>query len=114
LVLIVVFLLVPAFSFTAEKAKTIDELAKMYDVYSCKTCHVKIYEEWAESYHATSLVGSLGTMSSIAGAVKDGMMKEWTKSGVKDIKNIKAEHMIVCMKCHHPQIKVNPEERGQC
>jgi hypothetical protein len=113
LVLIMFFLLVPAIAFTAEKAKTIDELSKMHDVSSCKTCHAKIFEEWSQSYHATSLVGSLGTMSSIAGTVKDGMMKEWTKSGVKDIKDIKVEHMIVCLKCHLPQIKDASDEVAQ-
>lgn len=113
LVLILLFLSVPAIAFTAEKAKTIDELSKMYDVSSCRTCHAKIYEEWSQSYHAISLVGSLGTMSSIAGAVKDGMMKEWTKSGVKDIKDIKVEHIMVCLKCHLPQIKDASDEVAQ-
>ncbi|MBF0328504.1 MAG: cytochrome C [Nitrospirae bacterium] len=88
-----------------EKAKTIDELAKMYDVSSCKGCHAKIYDEWEKSYHATSLIGSPRTMATIASAVKDGIMKEWTKSGVKEIKDIKVEHMLSCLKCHLPQIK---------
>lgn len=89
----------------AEKAKTIDELAKMYDVSSCKGCHAKIYEEWEKSYHASSLVGSPRTMATIASAIKDGMMKEWTKSGVKEVKDITVEHMLSCLKCHLPQIK---------
>jgi len=109
-VLILSFLSVPAIAFTAEKAETIDELSKMYDVSSCKTCHAKIYEEWSQSYHATSLVGSSGTMSSLAGAVKNGLMKEWTESGVKDIRDIKAEHLIICLKCHLPQIKDASDE----
>jgi hypothetical protein len=113
LILIMFFLFVPAIAFTAEKAKTIDELSRMYDVSSCKTCHAKIYEEWSQSYHAISLVGSLGTMSSIAGAVKDGLMKEWTKSGVKDIKDIKVEHLVICLKCHLPQIKDASDEVAQ-
>lgn len=113
LVMILLFLSVPIIASTAEKAKTIDELSKMCDVSSCKTCHAKIYEEWSKSYHATSLVGSLGTMSSIAGAVKDGMMKEWTKSGVKDIKDIKVEHLVICLKCHLPQIKDASDEVAQ-
>jgi hypothetical protein len=112
-VMILLFLSVPVIASTAEKAQTIDELSKMYDVSSCKTCHAKIYEEWSQSYHAISLVGSLGTMSSIAGAVKDGMMKEWTKSGVKDIKDIKVEHLVICLKCHLPQIKDSSDEVAQ-
>jgi hypothetical protein len=113
LVLILLFLSMPAIAYTAEKAKTIDGLSKMYDVSSCKTCHTKIYEEWSQSYHATSLVGSLGTMTSLAGAVKNGLMKEWIKSGVKDIKNIKVEHLIICLKCHLPQIKDASDEVAQ-
>ncbi|MEM4721079.1 MAG: multiheme c-type cytochrome ExtKL [Candidatus Methanomethylicaceae archaeon] len=104
LVLIMSFLSVPAIAFTAEKAKSIDELSRMYDVSSCKTCHAKIFEEWSQSYHATSLVGSLGTMTSLAGAVKDGLLKEWTQSGVKDMQDIKVEHLFMCLKCHLPQI----------
>lgn len=88
----------------AGKAKTIDELAKMYDVSSCKQCHAQIYEEWEKSYHASSLVGSPRTMATIASAVKDGIMKEWTKSGVKEIKDITVEHMMSCAKCHLPQL----------
>jgi cytochrome c553 len=113
LVPIMFFLSIPATAVTAEKAKTIDELSKMYDVSSCKTCHAKIFEEWSQSYHATSLVGSFGTMSSLAGAVKNGLMKEWIGSGVKDIKDIKAEHLIICLKCHLPQIKDASDEVAQ-
>jgi hypothetical protein len=105
LILILLFITVPLVAFSAEKAKTIDELAKMYDVSSCKACHAKIYEEWEKSYHATSLVGSPRTMATIASAVKDGILKEWTKSGAKEVKDIKVEHMLSCLKCHLPQIK---------
>ncbi|HAK87495.1 MAG TPA: cytochrome C [Nitrospiraceae bacterium] len=106
LILAVLFIAVPLTAFAAEKkANSIDELAKMYDVSSCKACHAKIYEEWEKSYHAASLIGSPRTMATIASAVKDGMMKEWTKSGVKKVEDIKVEHMLSCLKCHLPQIK---------
>jgi len=113
LLLILFFLSMPAIAYTAEKAKTIDELSKMYDVSSCKACHAKIFDEWSQSYHATSLVGSLGTMTSLAGAVKDGLMKEWTQSGVKDIMGIKVEHLAICLKCHLPQIQDASDEVAQ-
>ncbi len=105
LILVLLFIAVPLVAFSAEKAKTIDELAKMYDVSSCKQCHPKVFEEWEKSYHATSLVGSPRTMATIASAVKDGILKEWTKSGAKEVKDIKVEHMLTCLKCHLPQIK---------
>jgi hypothetical protein len=88
-----------------KKANSIEELAKMYDVSSCKQCHPKQFEEWEKSYHATSLVGSPRTMATIAATVRDGLMKEMTKSGVKEIKDIKVEHMMICAKCHLPQLK---------
>lgn len=96
---------VPFVASAAQKANSIDELAKMYDVSSCKACHPKQYEEWQKSYHAISLVGSPRTMATIASAVKDGILKEWTKSGAKEVKDIKVEHMLSCLKCHLPQIK---------
>ncbi len=108
LLVLLLVLTVCIFPFTlnaAEKANSIDELAKMYDVSSCKNCHQKIYEEWEKSYHAISLIGSPRTMATIASTVKDGILKEWTHSGAKSVNDIKVEHMLSCLKCHLPQIK---------
>jgi hypothetical protein len=87
------------------KAKTVDELAKMYDVSSCKSCHKVVYEEWEKSIHARSLIGTGRTMATIKTAITDGMMKDWAKSGIKEVKDIKVEHMLHCLKCHLPQLK---------
>lgn len=89
----------------AEKAKTVDELAKMYDVRACKTCHAKIYEEWEKSMHARSLIGTGRTVGGFKGMIAAGLMGAFTKAGVKDIKDIKAEHFEQCFVCHLPQIK---------
>lgn len=105
LALLLVLVLPFAASAEEKKAKTVDELAAMFDVSSCKGCHPKQFEEWEESYHAISLVGSPRTMATIKTAITDGMMKEWAKSGVKEVKDIKVEHMTTCFKCHLPQIK---------
>jgi hypothetical protein len=113
LILILAMLIAMPLTASAEKAKSIDELAKMYDVSSCKKCHPKEYEEWEKSYHAISLVGSPRTMATIASTIKDGFMKEWTYSGVKDIKDIKVEHMLTCLKCHLPQINDATDEVAQ-
>ena len=88
-----------------KKATTVDELAKMYDVSSCKQCHAKEFKEWEKSIHARSLIGTGRTMATIKTAIQDAMMKEWTKSGIKEVKDIKVEHMLHCMKCHLPQLK---------
>ncbi len=89
----------------AEKAKTVDELAKMYDVRSCKTCHAKIYEEWEKSMHARSLIGTGRTIGGFKGMITAGLMGAFTKAGVKEIKDVKAEHFAQCFVCHLPQIK---------
>jgi Zn-finger protein len=116
----VVWIILLAALFTAgiaaaqeKKAKTVDELAKMYDVSSCKKCHPKQYEEWEKSIHSHSLVGTGRTMATIRTAITDAMMKEWTKSGVKEVKDIKVEHMMHCAKCHLPQLKDATDEVAQ-
>ncbi|NTW58500.1 MAG: cytochrome C [Nitrospirae bacterium] len=99
------FLLTGMTAAQEKKATTVDELAKMYDVSSCKQCHPKQFEEWAKSIHARSLIGTGRTMATIKTAIQDGMMKEWAKSGIKEVKDIKVDHMLHCLKCHLPQLK---------
>ena len=95
-----------------EKAKTIDELAQMYDVSSCKQCHPKIYEEWEKSIHSHSLIGTGSTAGALKGFV--GALKTtFTKSGVKETKDVKVEHFMECFKCHLPQIKDASDEVAQ-
>jgi hypothetical protein len=98
-------LLPPAALAAEQKANSIDELAKMYDVTSCKGCHTKIFTEWEKSFHATSLIGSPRTMATIASTIKDGLLKEYTHSGAKEVKDLTVEHMMICAKCHLPQLK---------
>lgn len=104
IILVLLFLVVPVITF-AQQAKTVDELATMYDVSSCKGCHSQIYDEWSKSIHARSLVGTGSTMGAMKGLVDPGLMKTFAKSGVKEIKDIKVEHFMECFKCHLPQIK---------
>jgi hypothetical protein len=59
----VVCIIVLPVSVAAEKAKTIEELAAMYDSSRCKECHAEIYARWENSHHARSLMG-----------VQDGLM----------------------------------------
>lgn len=110
---ILLFVVFPLMAYTAEKAKTIDELAKMYDVSSCKACHAKIYEEWEKSMHARSLFGTGRTAGTFKRTITEGLMNIFTQSGVKEIKNIKVEHLSWCLKCHLPQIKNVTDEVAQ-
>lgn len=80
-----------------KKAKTIDELAKMYDASSCKGCHAAIYEQWEKSHHARPLMG-----------VKGGLMltplakKGATPFSPEDPKKATIKNY-PCFKCHLPQ-----------
>ena len=57
--LVVLLVMIPVVAF-GEKAKTIEELAAMYDSSSCKECHAEIYAQWENSHHSRSLMGVLG------------------------------------------------------
>ena len=73
------FLTAPV-SATAEY-KTVDELARAYSVETCKSCHGKVHEEWQTSYHAQSIVHSLGGMRNF---VVVGLGQEWKKPVTRD------------------------------
>lgn len=94
LVLLIVALPLAA---SAQKAKTIDELAKMYDASSCKACHAEIYAQWEKSHHARPLMG-----------VKGGLMltplakKGATAFSPDDPKKATIQNY-PCFKCHLPQ-----------
>ena len=87
----------------ANKAKSIDELAKMYDSSGCKGCHEGIYNEWDQSLHARSIFGTGRTTLTLKTTVEVGLMS-WKYSGVKKPEDVKVKHVMVCFKCHLPQI----------
>jgi hypothetical protein len=88
-----------------KKAKNIDELAARYDSSSCKECHEEIYEEWEASAHSKSMFG-LGarTAATIGTSITKGLMV-WPYSGVKKPEDVKVKHLMLCAKCHLPQLK---------
>ncbi|MCX8070115.1 MAG: multiheme c-type cytochrome ExtKL, partial [Thermodesulfovibrionales bacterium] len=110
--IISLFLLIPVVVIASQvgqtkKANSIDELAKMYDVSSCKMCHAQIYEEWSKSLHARSIYGpetSGRTAATLKTTIINGLM-EWQYSGVKKPEDVKVEHLMICAKCHLPQLK---------
>jgi hypothetical protein len=97
----------------SKKARTIDELARMYDSSSCKACHQKIYETWEKSIHAQSLIGTPRTLATLRNFITDGLMGEWKYSGVKKVEDITVEHMSTCLACHLPQIKNATDQVAQ-
>ncbi|MBI4683720.1 MAG: cytochrome C [Nitrospirae bacterium] len=86
----------------AEKAKTIDELAKMYDSSRCKSCHAEIYAQWEKSHHARPLMG-----------VADGLMLvpvvKASAFTPKDPKQATLKNF-PCVKCHLPQALISAED----
>ena len=100
----VVFLILLPVSAFAEKAKTIEELAEMYDSTRCKECHAEIYARWENSHHARSLMG-----------VQDGLfmtplaMKDKTAFS-PDTPEQATLDTFPCFKCHLPQALVGADD----
>lgn len=89
---------------SANQAKSIDELAKMYDSSRCKTCHTEIYAQWEKSHHARPLMGVKGglMLTPIAQKGKSPFSPDDPKKAT--IKNYP------CFKCHLPQGLTNAED----
>ena len=85
------------------KARTIAELAAMYDSSSCVECHQEAHDQWAASPHARPVFGTGRTAATFRTAVLNGLMA-WPYSGVKGPKDVKVEHLMGCAKCHLPQL----------
>lgn len=86
-----------------KKATSIDELAKMYDSTGCKQCHEVIYNDWEQSIHSRSIFGTGRTAATIKTTVTVGLMG-WQYSGVKKPEDVTVKSLMICMKCHLPQM----------
>lgn len=110
--LILLFMAFPLVTYATpsegRKAKTVDELAKMYDVSSCKQCHAKIHEEWEKSAHSKAMVGSGRVIGGSRGFIK--AVLKYKYSGAKSVNDIKVEHFMGCADCHLPQLKDATDE----
>lgn len=85
------------------KAKTIAELAARYDSSGCMECHEEAHDEWSKSLHAKSILGTPRTAPSIITTIENGL-KLFPYSGVKEDSDITVESLMMCMKCHLPQL----------
>lgn len=96
LILVLLFIAVPLTA-SAQKAKTIDELAKMFDASRCKACHAEIYAQWEKSHHARPLMGVRGGL----------MLTPLALAGRTPFSPAEAKKATVktfpCFKCHVPQ-----------
>ncbi len=87
----------------AKKAASIDELAKMYDSTGCKQCHEGIYNDWEQSIHSRSIFGTGRTAATLKTTVVNGLTK-WPYSGVKKPDDVTTKSLMICLKCHLPQL----------
>lgn len=85
------------------KAKTLAELAKMYDSSSCIECHQQQHDEAQKSIHSRSIFGTARTAMTFMTTIENGLMEQ-PYSGVKSPKDVKVEHLMGCAKCHLPQL----------
>lgn len=92
-----------AYGAEMRKATTIDELAAMYDSSKCKECHDVIYADWEKSIHSRSIFGTGRTAATIKTTVTIGLMG-WKYSGVKKPEDVQIKHLMICAKCHLPQL----------
>jgi hypothetical protein len=92
-----------------KKAASIDELAKRYDSTGCKVCHEGIYSEWEKSIHSRSIFGTGRTAATIKTTVAVGLTS-WKYSGVKKPEDVKVKHLMICAKCHLPQLAEATDE----
>lgn len=108
LMMISVFVLMPLSNVDAQKAKTIDELAKQFDSSQCKTCHAEIYAQWEKSHHARPLMGVKGGLMLTPLALKKGAPGS-TAFSEDDPKKMKIGNF-PCFKCHLPQAVTHAED----
>lgn len=90
-----------------KKAKTIAELAAMYDSSSCQECHTEAHEQWQKSLHARSIFGpeDVGRTAATFKTTIENGLKEWPHSGVKKPEDVGVKHLMICAKCHLPQLQ---------
>jgi mono/diheme cytochrome c family protein len=96
------FLLAAVPSVAFAKAKTIDELAAMFDSTRCKQCHADVFGQWEKSHHARPLMGVAGGL----------MLTPVVKAGPFAVKSAKEATLktFPCFKCHLPQAFTHAED----
>lgn len=105
--LVLLFVALPLIA-SAQKAKTIDELAKMFDGSSCKACHANIYAAWEKSHHARPLMGVKGGLMLTPLALKKG--EPGSTAFSEDSPKKMTIKNFPCFKCHLPQAVTYAED----
>lgn len=82
----------------AQSITTLAELIKRHDSSSCAGCHDTVHKEWKSSYHARSIVQSLGSLRAYIAALE-------TERKVAPDKT----QMLKCLDCHAPMVNDGTE-----
>jgi hypothetical protein len=133
--LVVLLVMIPVAAF-GEKAKTIEELAAMYDSSSCKECHAEIYAQWENSHHARSLMGVLGGLfipfspddpsqvtldtfpcfkchlPQAVTSASDDFAKDYAKALLAQDKKRIGQLRITCIVCHNAKAIIHKRTEG--
>jgi len=88
----VIVMVAPAVGGTATFS-TLDALTKQYDSSACQACHTKVHADWSKSFHARSIVQSLGSIR----VYVDSLEKE------RKLPTDKTQ-MLKCLDCHAPMV----------
>ncbi len=83
-----------------KEANTIDELVSMFDETSCMDCHDEIHAQWSQSWHAQSVLSSLGSITSF---IENGLKKEWETE-------VSKAQLLKCLDCHAPMYNFASEK----
>jgi mono/diheme cytochrome c family protein len=78
---------------SAATFNTLDALIKHYDAAPCQACHAQVHAEWSKSFHARSIVWSLGSLRRFV----DFLEKERRAPADKT-------QMLKCLDCHFPVV----------
>ncbi|MBI2361001.1 MAG: hypothetical protein HYV04_19205 [Deltaproteobacteria bacterium] len=77
----------------AQDLPNLDALIKRHDSSSCQACHAKVHAEWVKTFHARSILQSLGSLR----AFLTSLEKERKVAADKT-------QMLKCFDCHAPMV----------
>ncbi len=66
-----------------------------------------VYDAWEKSLHARSIFGpeKVGRTAATFKTTIENGLKEWPYSGVKEPEDVGVKHLMICAKCHLPQLQ---------
>lgn len=82
----------------AQSIATLAELIRRHDSASCEGCHDTIHKEWKSSFHARSIVQSIGSLRAYVAAVENERKVAPDKT-----------QMLKCLDCHAPMVNDGSE-----